>query len=289
VSLSLLDSSGKNLNQTQVQNSQINAANSTQLEAEIQVPQDAKAGQATITTAIFSGTYQNSSIPIAENKTASLIIAGLESIVPTPTPSSAPTPTPTPTPTSPPYEENSISLFSWLLVSTGFFTFTMLVVFLKRKPFPEIGKTLLPTIEQPPSVITPTQPVQPVVEKKEQASVLTPVNLPIVNISKSATLSSQKMLDNDSENKFNHQDKTVISHLSQMSITAKKIQELQRALDIEKQQLAKEISGLNKSIEEQENAIKNYYDALRNEIRKVQSIAEDTGSSTEKSEEHSNS
>src|SRR5208283_771497 len=68
---------------------------------------------------------------IAENQTVYFTVAS-NAITTT-----SPTPTPQPTP-SPNTVENSVSLFSWLLIAVGLFTFTSLSLFLKRKSSPTI-------------------------------------------------------------------------------------------------------------------------------------------------------
>jgi hypothetical protein len=131
ITLNLQDSSGANLNQTRKENAQINA-NSTELQASIQIPINAAPGSATIVAGIFSGSYEGVDIPAAESKTASLTIVAAET-EPTPTPTPTETPTASPTATPPPVE-NTVSLFMWLLALTGFSTFTLLSLFLRRKP-----------------------------------------------------------------------------------------------------------------------------------------------------------
>ena len=65
----MIDSTGKTINQTQIQNTQINSgSNSTQVEATLQIPNSANTGEATINAAVYSGTYQNINMPAAENQ-----------------------------------------------------------------------------------------------------------------------------------------------------------------------------------------------------------------------------
>ena len=162
ITFNMQDATGKIINQTQMLNSQIeaNSSNDTQLQSGIQIPADAVSGQATITAAIYNGSYAGVDLPCAENKTSSFTITSNGgSSTPTASPTATPTATasasPTPSATSTALE-NSVSLFSWLLVATGFFTFSILFLFLKRKPTLQIPKlpTVIPT---PPTAAPPLQ------------------------------------------------------------------------------------------------------------------------------------
>ncbi len=144
ISLNMQDSTGKIINQTQIQNNQINTSstNSTQVQTTLQIPDNTTVGEATINAAITSGSYQNMDLPIAENKTAYFTIAT----------NTAPTPTPTPSPF-----ENSLSFFPWLLIIVGAFTFTILVVFLRRKPRSKPAQTPIFAPSTPsPAIAIPT-------------------------------------------------------------------------------------------------------------------------------------
>ena len=130
ITFEMQDSAGQLINQTTIQNQNIQT-NSTMLNANIQVPGNATAGSAALTVEVFSGTYDDVGIPVAEYQTASFIIAAANATEPAVTATPSPTVSPTSTPT--PFE-NTISLFAWILLVTGLFTFTVLFVFLKRKP-----------------------------------------------------------------------------------------------------------------------------------------------------------
>ena len=148
--------------------------------------------QAEINVAIYEGTYNGTDIPAAENQTACFTVDG--NTVTTSTPTSTPASTPTPSPV-----ENSVSLFSWLLISIGLFTFTFLLVFLKRKSSSTTSQTpsitpstpsletatsaprfadkhLQETIQQPaPQTTAPTPKIAP--EKVMEATVMSEINL----------------------------------------------------------------------------------------------------------------
>ncbi len=255
ITISMQDLTGKIINQTQIQNTQIAASttNLTQVQGNIQIPNQASLGEATIMAAIYSGNYQNVDIPAAQNKTAYFTIATNTA------------PTVASTPTSPPFIENSISLFSWVLVATGLFTFTALVIFLKRKPMPKIC-TPMPNIpSQTPSQTTsfPVQPAAPTakIAPEKTISATTPVQLPsIFETLQMSTTQSTSAQD---------QKQTIVDYLTKISSNNERIQTLEAELKVEKEQLNKELTGLNKILDEQEKAVKNYFDSIRQEIAKL--------------------
>ena len=267
ISINMIDSAGKIINQTQTRNSQIDTSNATQLEAAIQIPTTANAGQATVNAAIFAGSYEDVNIPVAENQTAPFMIAGNEMGNPTPSP---PTDTPSPTPNAspPPFFENSISLFSWLLVATGFFTFTMLFMFLKRKPMPKIGVQMpnLPSPTPSQGAMSPTQPASPATitpkiapENTINATVLTQ----IPSIFETLEIASPQSTP------VQEQKQSIVNYLAKISSSSERVQALEAELRTEKEQLNKEITGLTQTLEEQERAVKNYFDSIRQEIAKL--------------------
>ena len=229
VSMNMQGSSG-NINQTQIQNVQIGTSNPTKVQANIEIPSDATAGQAFITAALFSGSFEGTNIPEAQNKTASFTI----------TSATKPTSTPTPTPKQTPFQ-NSISLFSWLLVATALFTFTSLTLFLRRKPYPPSGQTSkFPTV---PVTSTPTL---------SEAT-----QLAIPGSSAIEILAQQSGLQ------------PLATQLSTISSAAQRIEALQTALRMEKQQLAKDIADFTKTVDEQEKAITIYFETIRQEMKRL--------------------
>ncbi len=255
ITISMQDLTGKIINQTQIQNSQIDAstANPTQVQGNLQIPSDASVGEATITAAIFSGNYQNVDIPAAQNKTAYFTIATNTA------------PTVTPTPTSPPLIENSISLFSWVLVATGFFTFTILFMFLKRKPMPKIGSQM-PNIPSPtPSqtICAPVQPAAPTAKIAPEKIINATMATQLPSIYETLQISSPQSIS------AQEQKQSIVNYLTKISSINERVQALEAELKIEKEQLTKEITGLNKTLEEQERAVKNYFDSIRQEIAKI--------------------
>ena len=218
-------------------------------------------------------------IPIAENRTAEFIIANnnTNNTTNTTTPTAAPGPTSTPNPNP---IENSVSLFSWLLVATGLFTFTILFMFLRRKPT-QIGPLMpnLPAIEstktitsspagsiEQASIIAPTAVIAS--KKTEQANI-TPVPI-ILEDWRSKTTSSAETIKQDSKSATSLEPpQTVAEHLSKITETGKNVQAIEATLKLEKDKLAKEIMELNKTLEAQENAMKNYFDSIRQALAKL--------------------
>jgi flagellar capping protein FliD len=59
------------------------------------------------------------------------------------------------------------------------------------------------------------------------------------------------------------------TQLSTMSSTAQRIEALQTALRMERQQLAKDIADLTKTVDEQEKAITKYFETIRQEMKRL--------------------
>ena len=271
ITLSIQDASGNIINQTQIQTTLGNTTDQNQTTYTFAIPNNASTGPATINAAIYSGNYQNVNIPIAENRTAEFTIASNTTTTPTSTPSSTPTPTP---------NENSISLFSWLLVATGIFTFTVLFMFLRRKPI-QIGPQMpnLPAIQitktinastfgsiEQASIIAPTATIA---SKKTVQETTTPIPI-ILESWKSQTTPSTEPIKQDTKSASSLKpSQTVAEHLSKITETGKNVQAIEATLKMEKDKLAKEIMELNKTLEDQENAMKNYFDSIRQAIAKI--------------------
>jgi len=281
ITLGLQDDSGRMINQTQILNSQINGSNSnsTQIQGNLQIPVNASVGSGSITVALFSGKYLNNNLLAAQNQTAYVEIVnnGTPTISPSststttvPPASTSPTPTPnsSPTQTPPPFVENSVSLFSWLLVATGFFTFTMLVLFLKRKPLPGLNSQIPNLPIQPSTSIGKPQTSQPVTEKMTQATMVTPAPMPFETRETDAakSLKDQEIVESIITQK---PAEAMVSHLSKISSTGQRVQALEAQLRIEREQLTKEIMELNQTLDAQERAVKNYFDAIRQEVAKL--------------------
>ncbi len=219
ISLYMHNSNQSLLNQTSILNKKFeSSANATGADCTIQIPASATAGTSTINVVITSGSYANTPIPVAENKSTTFtIVSNSSQLEPTPTPSSSPTDTPTPTPQ--PFEI-TISLFSWLLIATGFFTFSSLMLFLRRKSTLKLD---LPFSKRP-----------------------------------AITLNQE------------HETQKILANLNRISSTAKRIQELQAELKSEQELHRKDLEELNRTIDNQEQEIKNYFGAVREEIRKAE-------------------
>lgn len=245
VSISILDSTGTTINQTIAQNRHIDQ-NSSKLQASIQVPSNATAGTATIEATLFSGCFEGLDIPATESKTATFTITTGGGTQPTLSP------TPTPSPTPPPFEM-TISLFSWLLVATGGFTFSALYLFLRRKPNSKLG-TSMPNL--PPTGPNPTF--------SAAASTLIP-----------SALAHQEDANGKQTAVTANQSNQVLTQLSKVSASNQRIKELKAALNLEKQQLDNNLTELTKTIDEQEIAVKNYFNNLRQEIKKSKEALSD--------------
>jgi hypothetical protein len=135
----------------------------------------------------------------------------------------------------------SISLFSWLLVATAIFTFTTLTVFLRRKPYqPSEQPARLPMV---PIASSPALP--------DSSQLAIPGNPSVVILAQQAGL------------------QPLATQLSTMSSTAQRIEALQTALRMERQQLAKDIADLTKTVDEQEKAIMRYFETIRQEMKRL--------------------
>ena len=65
------------------------------------------------------------------------------------------------------------------------------------------------------------------------------------------------------------QKQKIVDQLTKISSANQRVQALESELKIEKDQLNKEISTLTQTLEEQEKAVKNYFDLIRQEIAKI--------------------
>ncbi len=283
-----MQESGQIINQTEVLNSQIGSTNQTQVQTTIQIPNNASAGQAAIIVALYEGAYNGTDIPAAENQTVYFTIAGSNTTTTTPTPTPTATVTPTPPPT---VLQNSVSLFSWLLVATGFFTFTLLYAFLRRKPIltsPSPQMPNMPGVKATPSTMppadstkqqptakqstaaAPTAMVAP--EKVIQATMMGQVP-PIYETWQSQTSSNPDEPDKPDGKSPGPQElsQAIATHLGKISETGKKVQVLETALKVEREHLTKEVGDLNNILEEQERAIKSYFDSIRQAVAAINS------------------
>ena len=280
ITINMQDPKGQIINQTEILNSQIASSNQTQVQQTIiQVPSNAPAGQASINAAIYKGTYNGTDIPAAENQTVYFTVSSVSTTPPTPTPTPTPQPTPTPPPT---VLQNSVILFSWLLVATGLFTFTLLYGFLRRKPtqvspqmpnMPAIkaAPTIAPApVESKPEPLTTQQPpstAQLAPENRVQAATI--AQIPAIYESWLSQAGSSSEASNKPDQKpITPQESAVLiaSHLSRISETGKKVQVLETSLRVEREQLNKEIADLNKILEDQERAVKSYFDSIRQAV-----------------------
>jgi hypothetical protein len=218
------------------------------------VPQNSPDCLAQAELNIYSGKYQDHNIPAAENKTAYFSIGNYTTPLPNQT---SPTPTSSPSPTPVPPVENTLSLFSWLLVATGFFTFTVLMLFLKRKTV-KIG------------VQIPVQPSMAAMAKITTSdSTGVKVNETIAQTEVPSIIQQIENPMNATNTKLFNQE-SITTYLSRISISAQRIQDLKAVLNEETNRMNKEISELNETLQRQEEMIKNYFDNIKLAVKKAQ-------------------
>jgi uncharacterized protein YukE len=260
ITLNMQDASGNIVNQTQIQNTQIsNGSSPAKVQTTLEIPASAIAGEASITAAIFSGTYQNIDVPAGENQTAYFTIV-------------APAATPTPTPK---IVLNSVSLFSWLLIAVGLFTFTSLLVFLRRKSSPKTSQTPIfaPSTPSPetatPALILSTAPQETIQQPAPQAAAPTPKIAPEKVME--ATVMSEINLNETKESALSQAPaaQATLAQLDRISSTAKRVQAIKATLESVREQLAQDLTELNKLVDERERALKNYFDTVREEMEKA--------------------
>jgi len=274
ITLKMQDLSSKIINQTNVLNSQIASYNQTQVQASLQIPDNAASGQGIIDVAVNSGTFNGTEIPAAENQIVQYTINTNNSATsPTPTPSSTPTQGPTPTPY---VVENTVSLVSWLLVATGFFTFTLLYVFLKRKPIINIGPQLpnLPATETNQTMTNDATLKQPTTQQPQPTSSIAKEAFertaqPTTNTQASVFFEAWATHPEPQSTTSNDQTQIIAEHLTRISSIGRRVQIKEAELKLEREQLSKEVMDLKKTLEEQERAAKNYFDTIRQAIASI--------------------
>ncbi len=187
ISFSVTDSAGNVIGQTRIQKLLGNSSAQDDGRFIFPVPNSTALGVATINAAVYSGTYQNVDIPIAQSKTGQFTIVsnGSGGSAPTPTPNTSPNPIPTPI-------ENSVSLFSWLLVSTGFFTFTLLLAFLKRKTIAGIN-TQVPKMPITTLTTESQQSIESLPPKESSQETATIITVPTPKIAPEKTIQATKI------------------------------------------------------------------------------------------------
>jgi hypothetical protein len=162
-------------------------------------------------------------------------------------------------------------------------------LFLRRKPTTIlIGPQLpnMPATKAYPNLTAPayestqpkptTQEPQPTVAKASvtqenliQAAMTT--QIPAIY----ETWQSQTPLAQDAQNQqqlkpaTTEPTQTITTHLSKISETGKKVKDLEAALMVERENLTKEVNDLNKMLEEQERAVKNYFDSIRQALAAI--------------------
>jgi hypothetical protein len=280
VTLNMIDQQGNSLNQTQILNTTLASNASTPLQANLQIPANTDLGQKELAISLDEGSYVGVAIPVAESQAVVFEVSANGTTTNTATPTSTPpaqTTSPQPSPTINQIE-NSVSLFSWLLVATGIFTFTSLVAFLRRKPLnmnPQManmpvmtatqkmtGAQVSSTMEKPVDM----QPNEGSTRVSSQAA--STIAIPSVYMDL-ASSKPQSTADNAQIENSKDLVDIVPSQLAKIEEIGKRIQVLQESLDLEKKELAKEIQDLNGALEQKEREIKAYFDSIRNAVAKM--------------------
>ncbi len=278
ITLDMQDQQGNIINQTQILNSQIttSSTNGTQLQTDLRIPNDATAGQMTINTAVYSGTYQNVNLPVAENQIAYFTIATNTSTTATPAPTTTPPTTTTPA-SSPNSPESSVTLFSWLLIATGLFTFTLLLFFLKRKPTPKLDSQT-PNLPSPtPSPATATSPV---ISATTEKMVLQERPIAIDTTATKLTLETateetvQSTMTQASPSQM-LQSAAMLTKLSRISNSANRIKALKTVLKSEQDQLAKDLDELGKIVDEEQKMINQELENVKKEAKKLKQLTQE--------------
>jgi len=278
--VTMQDATGQTINQTQTQNLQFTSTNQTQVQTLIQIPDNATAGQGTINLAIYAETYNGTDIPAAANQNVQFTISSDGNVTATTT--SSPTPTPGPT-VLPLVYQNAMGLFSWLLVATGLFTFTGLTMFLRRKtvqtgpqlPLPNIPITSTNSTVDTQPVQTPLQEPSPTpktsTDKIMQAAVTTE-QLPTVYETWNATPTQASKPEKEIDLTQEPAAQATSALSSRISSATKRIQAIKSILESEMEQLAQEVTELNKIVNERERAVKDYFETLREETEKAKRL-----------------
>jgi hypothetical protein len=254
ITLNAQDAARNEVAQTQLQNVAVNKTSGI-VKCNFKIPSTATLGQATINVMISSGTYQNTIIQASENETANFTIAAA-------------------TPTPPPAIQNTVSLFSWLLVATAFFTFTSLVLFLRRKPQTTEATT---TPNLPPEVAGPTGGAPSALQQTITGTSQTFIAMPEKAGEPAAKYSSvQELLEAQ-----------VLDQLNEIAAIVNRIEALKAELKLEKENLSKGLDGLNRTVEEQNKETKGYFDAIRAEIAKLEELLAEKERETGKNEDTS--
>ncbi len=152
-------------------------------------------------------------------------------------------------------------------------------MFLRRKPTPGIGTqmpNLPPTISNPAVASPPIFP--PNAQETTQKQPTQPTAIPTTNPEKTinAAMITQlpsiyETLDIPTPESTSPQEQKqiMVDHLTKISSINQKVQTLETELKIEKEQLNKEITDLNKTLDEQERAVKSYFESIRQAISTI--------------------
>jgi hypothetical protein len=286
------DVSGKEINYTQIPEIFVDSGSVNHLQVTFKVPSNAAVGTATVNATVYAGDYQSRNREAGQTKTAYFAIvsgalAGGAEINPEPKGTQASA-----------LLENSVSLFSWLLVATGFFTFFILFVFLKQRPMRATLQkpTLSPTLPR-----APLFPISPKAKmEKPRESVLCKVSgavlEPKVAAERSMTVTTTSLNPYETpespeliaaipaSDKVNSIDKVegsneeasvepVSAVIDRIINTARRIQTLKIVLDSEKKQLARDLALVSRNIDQQDATLNSKLRAMQEEIDRLKTLS----------------
>jgi hypothetical protein len=161
-------------------------------------------------------------------------------------------------------------------------------MFLRRKPTTQMGPQLpnMPTINSSLTTTPPSDPTKQNPATQMPQSTAAKIDTVPGKVIQATTTKemppiyepwlSQTTLNSGTQNKPEsnpslpiEQSQDITTHLSRISETGKKVQALEASLKVEKEQLNKEITGLNKVLEEQERAVRKYFDSIRQAVAAI--------------------
>ncbi|HTY74427.1 MAG TPA: hypothetical protein VMD05_02555, partial [Candidatus Nanoarchaeia archaeon] len=132
ITVNVQDVAHKLINQTQINNVQIGASSTNQIQTTFKIPINASIGEAMVNATIYSGTYQNTQIQTGETTYAYFAVTVANSIIPA----------------------SLGTLFPWLLLIIGLLFFMLLLLLYRRR-----NKEMKEQTEQKPKFAPTTPPL----------------------------------------------------------------------------------------------------------------------------------
>ncbi|MCW4005175.1 MAG: hypothetical protein NWF04_01045 [Candidatus Bathyarchaeota archaeon] len=240
VTMSVQDASGNVTSVIEFEELVVNAS-SNRLQAFFMVPENAALGEATVKASVQSDKYRDKT-QVSENKTVHFTITS-ETFIPSDTTEPA---------------ESTTTLFTWLLVSTGFFTFTTFYMFLKRKIM--IFSPRNPSMSPPEIDQGQFQSGYQTTATDNSQTVV-----PMDSISRADALND---LYKGLELYREPTSQTIPGRLNRISNVASRIQTLKSVLKLEKEQLVMDLAELSRKVGEQESDLNNI-ETIKLEIEKL--------------------